>query len=38
MVDMNEIIQAVNRSVPGAHVLNYADAIEDSRSFADGCT
>jgi hypothetical protein len=36
MVDMNEIIQAVQRSVPGAHVLNYADAIEDSRYFADG--
>lgn len=36
MVDMNEIIQGVSRSVPNAHVLNYADAIEDSQSFADG--
>ena len=36
MVDMNEIIEGVSRSIPGAHVLNYADAIEESQSFADG--
>lgn len=36
MVDMNEITDGVTRSVPGARVLNYADAVEDSRSFADG--
>jgi len=36
MVDMNEITDGVARSVPGARVLNYADAIADSRHFADG--
>jgi hypothetical protein len=36
MVDMNEIIRGVTRSVPSAQVSNYADAIEDSRYFADG--
>ncbi len=36
MVDMNEIIQNVKRHLPDANVLNYADAIEDSRYFADG--
>lgn len=36
MVDMNEIIDGITHSVPNAHVLNYADAIEDSQSFADG--
>jgi hypothetical protein len=35
-VDMNEIIQGVARHVPGARVLNYADAIPESRYFADG--
>jgi hypothetical protein len=36
MVDMNEIVQGVERHVPGARVLNYADAIPESRYFADG--
>ncbi|HEU4887651.1 MAG TPA: hypothetical protein VFV49_07190 [Thermoanaerobaculia bacterium] len=36
MVDMNEIVQGVGRHVPGAPVLNYADAIPQSRYFADG--
>jgi hypothetical protein len=36
MVNMNEIIHGITRTVPGAPVLNYADAIEDSRYFADG--
>jgi hypothetical protein len=36
MVDMNEIVQSVRRHVPGARVLNYADAIPESRNFADG--
>lgn len=36
MVDMNEITPGVTRSVPGARVMNYADAIEESRYFADG--
>ena len=36
MVDMNEIVHGVGRHVPGALVLNYADAIPESRYFADG--
>lgn len=36
MVDMNEIIRGVTRSVPDAHIANYADAIEESKYFADG--
>lgn len=36
MVDMNEIVEGVERHVPGARVLNYADAIPESRYFADG--
>lgn len=36
MVDMNEIVQGVERHVPGARVFNYADAIPESRYYADG--
>ena len=36
MVDMNEIMQGVERHVPGARVLNYADDIPESQYFADG--
>lgn len=36
MVDMNEIIDGTRRQVPGAQVLNYADAIPESQYFADG--
>lgn len=36
MVDMNEIVEGTRRHVPGAQVLNYADAIAESRYFADG--
>ena len=36
MVDMNEIVEGVEHHVPGARVLNYADAIPESRYFADG--
>ena len=36
MVDMDEIVDGTRRHVPGANVLNYADAIPESRYFADG--
>jgi hypothetical protein len=36
MVDVNEITQGVARHLPDARVLNYADAIAESRYFADG--
>lgn len=36
MVDMNEILHGVTLNVPNAQVLNYADAMEQSKYFADG--
>lgn len=36
VVDMNEILQGVTRSLPDARVMNYANAIEESQYFADG--